>query len=320
MGAKKKPFIMKQKPMIQVLYALAPLCVAAVYFFGWRFLLVLAVVNAAGVLSEYLFTRRLGQPVTSAVFVTSFIYALSLPPTIPLWIAVVGIVFGVVFGKMVFGGFGRNVFNPAVSARAFIYISFGVPMTSGFTPAFQGFPGGFAQWGGALDAVTKATPMRLITEGEILPKLQLFLGNHAGSFGETSALLILAGGLFLLFKKTAAYQIVFGGLLGFVILQSAFFWGGITPMDPLAGLITGSVLFGIFFMATDPISASQTTSPGRWIYGFVIGALTSLIRTFSVWPEGFTFALLISNMFAPLTDHIIKDLQKSKKKKKAGAA
>lgn len=318
MVSKKKPLILKQKPMIQVLYALTPLCVAAVYFFGWRFLFVLAVVNAAGFLSEYFFTRRLGQPVSSAVFVTSFIYTLSLPPTIPLWIAVVGVAFGVVFGKMVFGGFGRNIFNPAVSGRAFIYVSFGVPMTSRFIPPMSGFPGGLAAWGGSLDAVTKATPLWRLSEGEILPKMGLFLGTHAGTFGETSALLILICGLFLVFKKTASYQIVFSGLLGFILFQSAFYWGGSAgAADPLAGLLSGSVLFGIFFMATDPISASQTTAGGRWIFGFLVGSLTSLIRTFSVWPEGLTFALLIANMFAPLLDHLMKELKKRKKRKEA---
>ena len=312
---KKRPLILRQKPMIQVLHALSPLCIAAVYFFGWRFLLVLAAVNAAGFLSEYFFTRRLGQPVSSAVFVTSFIYALSLPPTIPLWIAVVGIVFGVIFGKMVFGGFGRNIFNPAISGRAFVYVSFGVPMTSRFIPAMSGFPGGLATWGGSLDAVTKATPLWRLSEGEVLPKMQLFLGTHSGAFGETSALLILLCGLFLILRKTASYQVVLSGLLGFVLFQSVFYGGGFAgAADLLSGLLSGSLLFGLFFMATDPISASQTTNAGRWIFGFLVGSLTSLIRTFSVWPEGLTFALLIANMFAPLLDHLMK---KRKKRKEA---
>lgn len=306
--------------MIQVLYALSPLCVAAVYFFGWRFLLVLAAVNAAGFIGEYLFTRRLGQSVSSAVFVTSFIYTLSLPPTIPLWIAVVGVVFGVVFGKMVFGGFGRNIFNPAISGRAFIYVSFGVPLTSRFIPPMSGFPGGLAAWGGSLDAVTKATPLWRLSQGEVLPKMQLLLGTHAGAFGETSALLILLCGLFLILRKTASYQVVLSGLLGFVLLQGTFYWSGAAgAADPLSGLLSGSVLFGLFFMATDPISASQTTKAGRWVFGFLVGSLTSLIRTFSVWPEGLTFALLIANMFAPLLDHLMKELKKRKKRKEADA-
>ncbi|MFW5712512.1 MAG: RnfABCDGE type electron transport complex subunit D, partial [Spirochaetota bacterium] len=132
MSAKKNSFMQMQPPMIKVVYALVPLVVASIYYFGWRFLLVLALVNAVGILTEYLMARTYSMKVTSSVLVTNFLFALSLPPTIPLWIAVVGIVFGVVFGKMVFGGFGKNVFNPAISGRAFIYISFGVPLTGKF--------------------------------------------------------------------------------------------------------------------------------------------------------------------------------------------
>ena len=319
MSAATKKLLMKQKAMEQVVWALVPLCLAAVYFYGWKFLAVLAVVNAVGFLCEYLFTRKAGQPVSTAVFVTSFIFALSLPPTIPLWIAAVGVAFGIVFGKMVFGGFGRNVFNPAVSGRAFIYISFGVPMTSGFTPPVGGLAGGFAAWSPGVDAVTKATPLVKMAGGEAVSKLTLFLGNHAGSFGETSALLIILCGVYLLFKKTSSYQIVLSGLLGFVLLQGIFFLSGVAGApDPLAGLLSGSILFGIFFMATDPVSASQTTAGGRWVYGALIGMLTSLIRTFSVWPEGLTFALLIANMFAPLLDHVAKQI-KSAAKRRASA-
>ena len=127
---KKKSFIMKQKPMTQVLLALTPLVLASIYFYGWKAVAVLAIVNVAGFLAEYVFAVVYKTKVTQAVFVTNFLFALSLPPTIPLWIPVVGIVFGVVFGKMAFGGFGRNVFNPALAGRAFIYVSFGAQMTA----------------------------------------------------------------------------------------------------------------------------------------------------------------------------------------------
>ena len=117
MKSKKNSFMQMQPPMLNVVYALAPLVLAAIYYFGWRFLLVLALVNAVGILTEYLMARTYSMKVTSSILVTNFLFALSLPPTIPLWIAVVGIIFGVVFGKMVFGGFGKNVFNPAISGR-----------------------------------------------------------------------------------------------------------------------------------------------------------------------------------------------------------
>jgi len=318
MTAVKKKLLMKQKAMEQVVWALLPISLAAVYFYGWKFIAVLAVVNIVGFLCEYLFVRKAKQPVSTAVFVTSFIFALSLPPTIPLWIAAVGVAFGIVFGKMVFGGFGRNVFNPAISGRAFIYISFGVPLTSGFTPPVGGLAGGFAAWSTGVDALTKATPLVQMAGGTFVSPLTLFLGNHPGSFGETSALLIILCGLFILVKKAASYQIVISGLLGFLLLQGIVFLSGIQgAIDPLSGLLSGSILFGIFFMATDPVSASQTTAGGRWIYGALIGMLTSLIRTFSIWPEGFTFALLTANMFAPLLDHVMKSLKSSKKKRAA---
>ena len=177
---KKIPLINWQPPMVRVLYALIPLVLASVYFFGWRCLLVIGVVNAAGFLMEYLFVKNWKEPVTAAVFVSSTLLALSLPPSIPLWMAVVGIVFGIVFGKMVFGGFGKNVFNPALTGRAFLYVSFAIPMTGKWTEAAAGIPGGFARF--TTDAVTSATPMAAIKAGQAPPPmLSLLLGNTSGS-------------------------------------------------------------------------------------------------------------------------------------------
>jgi Na+-transporting NADH:ubiquinone oxidoreductase subunit B len=318
---KKQPLLMKQKPMFQVVYALLPLVGASVYLFGWRSLVVLLVVNLFGFLSEYAFARIYKQQVSSAVFVTNFLFALSLPPAIPLWIAAVGIVFGIVFGKMVFGGFGRNVFNPAISGRAFVYVSFGVPLTTGFAPPVGGFPGGLAAWSSAVDAVGKATPLLDLGGGGTVPILDLLLGTTAGSMGETCAVLILIGGAYLMYKKTANFRLSLGCVAGFVLLQGILWLAGTEgAADPLRGLLSGSILFGAMFMATDPVSASQTTNGGRWIYGLLIGALTSLIRTFSVWPEGLTFAILLANMFAPLLDHLLKERRKARQAKAEAAS
>jgi len=311
--------------MKRVLYALVPVAIASVYFFGWRALVVLAAVNAAGFLTELIFTRYTKTEVTSAVFVTCFLFALSLPPGIPIWIAVVGIVFGVLFGKMVFGGFGRNVFNPALVGRVFIYISFGLPLTGRWplplTPAAGALllpsgAGGFTRW--AADALSGATPLRLLRQGEPVNVLPLLWGNMAGSLGETSALLIVLGGLFIVWKKAANWRIVVSSLSGFVVLQVIFWLAGVrNAADPLTALLAGSVLMGMFFMATDPVSASQTQG-GRWIYGALVGALTVLIRTFSIWPEGVMFAILLGNTFAPIIDHLIR--QRAAKKKAAALA
>lgn len=306
---KKRPLVLKQKPMLLVVYALVPLVLLSVYFFGLRSLVILVVVNISGFIAEYVMASKAKQQVSSAVFVTGFIYALSLPPTIPLWIAAVGIVFGIVFGKMVFGGFGRNVFNPALSGRAFVYVSFGVPMTSRWgLPLWnpgQGLAGGFTSW--QADAITKATPLVKLSAGGEVDWQSLFLGNVSGALGETSALLILICGIFLLFRKVSSFRIVLGGFAGYLFFQSLFWLLKLGSFyDPFRAVISGSFLFGLFFCITDPISASQTTNPGRWIYGLFFGILCALIRTFSSWPEAVTFAVLLANMFAPLIDYLIK--------------
>jgi len=315
---KKKPLILKQKPMLQMVYVLIPVALASVYFFGWRALAVLALVNLVGFLTEYIFCRVTKMQVSSAVFVTNFLFALSLPPTIPYWIAVVGIVFGVLFGKMVFGGFGRNIFNPAISGRAFIYISFGVPLTSAWVEPFSGGAAGFTRW--AADATASATPLARLAEGADVPLLNLLFGNVSGSFGETSAVLIILCGLYLMIKKVASFRIVLGGFIGYGVFQVIFWLAGIPQAsDPLSGVLAGSFLFGTMFMATDPISASQTTDPGRWIFGIFYGIMCSLIRVFSNWPEAVTFAILLANMFAPLLDHLLKQ-RKARLKERAEAA
>ncbi len=316
--------IQKQQAMRSVLYALAPLCLAAVYLFGWRFIAVLAVVTAVALVSEYIMAKHYELRITESLFVSATLFALSLPPTIPLWIAAVGMAFGIVFGKMVFGGFGKNIFNPAITARAFVYISFGVPLTSKFVANYASFPGGFASWL-SVDAISAATP--LVAKDTSL--LNLFLGFNGGAFGETSALLIILGGLYIIYKKSANWKIVVASLLGFTALQSIFYFGGVQLVtehgselvaSPLTALFSGSFLFATFFMITDPVSAGQTTNLGRWIYGATFGILTVLIRSFSTWIEGVTFAILLVNMFAPMLDTVIKDAKAKKKAKKAGGA
>lgn len=306
--------------MRRVLVALAPVAAASVWFFGWRALAVLAAVNLAAFLTEFVFTRFTKAETTSAVFVTGTLLGLSLPPTIPIWIAVVGAVFGVFFGKMVYGGFGRNVFNPALVGRIFIYISFAVPMNARWAepiPAATGslaLPwgvGGFARW--ASDALTGATPLRALRHGEPVELLPLLWGNAAGSIGETSALLILLGGLYIVWRKAANWRIVVSEAAAFLALQGVFWLAGVRhAADPLTALLSGSVMLGMFFMATDPVSAAQTQG-GRWIYGALVGALTVLIRTFSIWPEGTMFAILLGNTFAPIVDWLVRERQRVRK-------
>ncbi len=304
--------IQKQQMMREVLKGLLPLALAAIYFFGWRFLAILSVVTATGVICEILMARRYELKITESLFVTAMLFSLSLPPGMPLWMASLGMAFGIVFGKMVFGGFGRNIFNPAITARAFVYVSFGVPMTAQFINPVGRFPGGLTHWITNADAVSNATP--LVTKGSEL--VSVFLGNVPGSFGETSALLILIGGIYIIYKKAANWKLTVSSIVAFLVFQTIFWMAGIKEsVDPLYALLSGSFLFAAFFMITDPVSSSQTTDIGRYIYGALFGVLTVLIRIFASWPEGVTFAILLANMFAPLIDYLLKEQKRRAKER-----
>ena len=309
MAAKK--VINWQLPMKRVLYALVPLMVASIYFFGWRALVMLIVCNGVAFLCEHAFCRGWKQPVSSAVFVSGTLFALSLPPTLPLPMAALGIAFGITFGKMVFGGFGKNVFNPALVGRAFIYVSFGNYMTGEWADPVGGILGGLAAYSG--DAVTGATPGMLLKIGESVPLWKLFVGSCSGTLGGTSALLAMAGGAWLIWKKAANYRIVYSAFAGYLVTQTVSWLAG-NGVDPLHGVLAGSIVIGFFFYATDPVSACMTNQ-GRWFYGGFIGVMTALIGTYSSWPAGTMFAILLANMFAPITDHVVRELDKRKKAK-----
>ena len=307
---KKIPLVKWQLPNQRVLYALAPAVVMSIWLFGWRSVVLLSAVTAAAYLTELVFVRSYyREPVTSAVFVTAFLFTLSLPPTVPVWIALVGIIFGVAIGKMAFGGFGRNIFNPALTGRAFIYISFGAYMTSSWIGPFAGFPGGFS--GFLSDATTAATPLA----GGNVPLSSLLLGTVSGSLGETSAVLLIAGGIYIIWKKAANYRIVAAGILGFLVFQTVLWGAGVRDaVDPLTAMTSGSFMLGIFYMATDPVSAPKTNRV-RWIYGALVGVLTVLIRNFSIWKEGVMFAILLGNMFNPILDYYMKQRKAGEGKK-----
>jgi len=314
--AAAKGLVQWQLPMKRVLHALVPICAAAVYFFGWRALALIAAANAAGFVTEYLFLRASGKQVSSAVFVTGTLFALSLPPTLPVWMAVVGAAFGVLFGKMVFGGFGRNVYNPALTGRAFIYAAFPVHMTAGWTGTVPGAAGGFAAWAPPIDVLTGATPQQIIAGGgggggggEHIPWHSLFLGDVAGSTGETCALLALAGGLYIMWRRHANWRIVVSCFAGYLGLQTVFWAAGIEGViSPLYAVVAGSFVIGSFFYATDPVSAPKQ-KPSLYIYGLTIGLLNVIIKTFSAWNGAMMFSILLANTFAPITDHAVKALK-----------
>ena len=305
-----------QKPMFRVVLATVPAMAAGVYFFGWRSLFLVALTVAVAMFCEWLFTRSRGEPITSAVFVTAVLYALSMPPRTPVLVMVVGIVVAIVFGKEVFGGYARNVFNPALVGRCFVYVCFPVAMTAEWLEPYSGFPAGLTAWVQGADAFTRATPLYLYKSGEgVAPLSGLFFGGVGGCIGETSAAFIILGGIYLLWTKTASWRITIPVLAGAALTSAAFHYGGAeTVPGPLFTLLSGGLLFGAVFMATDPISAAQTNE-GRYIYGFLVGVLIVVIRGFSNFPGGVMFAILLMNMFNPLIDHAVREFKKSRKSK-----
>jgi len=310
---------MKQMMMRKVVYSLLPIVVAGIYFFGWRVLTLLLVVSFFGCATEWVFVRKTTKKITEAVLVTNILFTLTLPPSTPYWIAVIGIIFGVLFGKMVFGGFGKNPFNPALVGRAFIYVNFPEFLTMKWTKPVEGILGGFTTYlGENIDAITQSTPMLIYrATGEELSLSQLFFGNIAGSIGETSAILIILAGIYLIYTKTAAKETIFSVLTGFMVMSGFFYLMGFEQvLNPIYGLLAGGILFGAVFMATDPISSPKTFE-GRIVYGLIIGAVTVIIRSFALFAGGMMFAILIGNTFAPIIDEAVNGIKASKKAKKA---
>ena len=309
-----RELFLKQALMNRVLYALAPLTLFSVYLYGWRSLAVALVSNLAAFVTEYLFIRKKkGGKVSMAVFVTGTLLALTLPPSIPLWMPALGAVVAIAFGKMVFGGFGTNIFNPAILGRTFIYVSFPQQMTVAWLKPWlpQDFPGGFAHWGVSEVMRTGATILgQLKSASPVAYSLKdTFLGFEAGSLGETSALLIILAGIFLLATKTAKWIPMLATLLSVGLFNLIFFPG----QNPLFLLCTGGALFGIVFMVTDPVSMPKG-NPALWIYGLLVGFLTVFIRRFSLFAEGFMFALLLGNAFMPIVEYGLKSLPAREKK------
>jgi len=301
--------LLKQPMMNKVLYSLIPIILFSIFLFGWRVFTVILVSNIAAFITEYLFVhKKKGGKVSMAVFVTATLLALTLPPTIPYWIAVVGVVFGVTFGKMVFGGFGMNVFNPAIVGRTFIYISFPQAMTVSWLKPFSSFPGGFGAYFNK-HLLTSATPMiNLRITGELISLKSLFFGNISGSMGETSALLIIIAAIYLLITKTARWEAVLSAISGLLVFGFIFNGG-----NPLYILFSGGAMFGSVFMITDPVSLPKEKI-SIWIYGVLVAFLTVVIRKYSLFIEGFMFALLLGNTFMPIIEYAVIKLKKQSAK------
>ena len=263
-----------------------------------------AVTFIVGGFWEVLFAMKRGHEVNEGFFVTSILFSLILPPTVPLWQVALGISFGVVVGKEVFGGTGKNFLNPALTGRAFLFFAYPAQMS------------GDAIWT-AVDGFSGATPLGLAAAGGIdailaqnLTWMDAFLGMIQGSVGETSTLAIMIGGAVLLIAKVAAWRIVagvFAGMVGMSVLLNLI-GSDTNPMFAMPfywHLVLGGFAFGMFFMATDPVSASMTNK-GKWYFGALIGVMVVLIRVVNpAFPEGMMLAILFGNLFAPLIDNFV---------------
>ncbi|MCK9259777.1 MAG: NADH:ubiquinone reductase (Na(+)-transporting) subunit B [Azoarcus sp.] len=268
------------------------------------FLPIYLVTFVVGGFWEVLFASVRRHEVNEGFFVTSVLFALICPPTVPLWQVALGISFGVVIGKEVFGGTGKNFLNPALTGRAFLYFAYPAQLS------------GDAVWT-AVDGYTGATPLSLGAAGGLeqivdggITWMDAFLGLIHGSVGETSTLAILIGGAVLLIMKIASWRIVAGVMAG-MIGMSLLFNGIGSATNPMFGLpwywhlVVGGFAFGMIFMATDPVSASMTNT-GKWIFGAFIGIMTVLIRVVNpAFPEGIMLAILFANLCAPLIDHFV---------------
>jgi Na+-transporting NADH:ubiquinone oxidoreductase subunit B len=304
-----KRFFQKQTIMRRVLLSLVPIYLLGLYLYGWRLLFLAALIFPVGIACEYILEKRKNKKISEAVLVTCSLYLLSLPAHTPWWIAIVGIIFGVVIGKEVYGGFGRNIFNPAISGRLFVYIAFPNPLQSGYLE-----PGRF---GIGVDAVSGATNLGILRDGGSIDWLMSFLGIRPGAMGESSILLILLAAAYLIVTRTASWRIILSTFLSAAVLTTILHYAGVAAaFFPLDAVLSGSIFFVCVFIATDPVSAPKK-SLSHWLYGLIIGSTSILIRTFSLFPEGTSFGVLLGNTFASLLDRMAGRLQSSQKEARA---
>ena len=304
--------------MVSVVGALVPACIWSVILFGWPAAQTLLLSVAACLGFEWLFVRLAKKPSTIAdgsALVTGVLLAMNLPPDVPFWLPIVGGLVAVGLAKQVFGGLGYNIFNPALVARAFLLISFPVQMTH-WTQARNLLARGVEGAVHAVDAVSAATPLGMMKEelratgylgdSQHLDAVGTFLGNMPGSAGEMSAFLLLVGAAYLLYKGYITWHTPFS-FVGTVAVFTGILWL-INPdvyASPLFHVLTGGLILGAFFMATDMVTGPLTPW-GRIVFGVGCGVITVVIRLWGGYPEGVSFAILIMNAFTPLIDRWVK--------------
>lgn len=294
-----------------VILALIPALGWGIYCFGNRALIVCLVSIATCLASEAWWLICWHRPVDlsdGSALLTGLLLGLSLPASVPVWLPLLAGLFAIILVKQIFGGLGYNIFNPALAARAFVTVSWPWLVTSGWLAPAVGTVSG-------LDRISGATPLLILknpgwfgpaqsvwhelNRGSVISRC--FFGYTGGSIGETSSLLLLLGGLFLLIIRVTDYRIVIGYLAAFTAGSKMLF----PNLNPLFNLFSGGLFLGVFFMATDWVT-SPVTSQGRWFFGLGAGALTIILRKWSSYPEGVSFAILIMNGLTPLIDRLVR--------------
>ncbi|TXG38704.1 NADH:ubiquinone reductase (Na(+)-transporting) subunit B [Seonamhaeicola maritimus] len=303
------------------------------FFVGfWKILPLVIISYGVGLGIEFLFAIIKGHEVEEGYLVTGMLVPLIVPVDIPLWMLAVAVAFGVVIGKEVFGGTGMNILNPALTIRAFLFFAYPTWMSGD-----KVWVHGAVERAGTPDAISGETILGSLAQNNEVTHsiMDMFYGFIPGSVGETSTLLILLGGLFLIFAKIGSWRIMLSSALGAIVMGLIFNWvvdaGVITESSKFYGLMSttwwhhlliGGFAFGTVFMATDPVTASQTNK-GKWIYGFLVGFISIMIRVFNpAYPEGVMLAILLMNVFAPTIDHYVVqgNVKKRMKRLKAKTA
>jgi len=305
--------------MMDVIIGLAPAMAAAGYYFRIHALILICTCVISSVATEWLCNVIRKKPNSLGDFsavVTGIILALSLPPKLPVWTAVVGSAFAVAIGKMVFGGLGANIFNPAMVGRTFLTVSFGVLMTSWTVPATMDAAMPAIAQENIVHVKTQATPLawsKLAIKNElgadIYSEAQFkatFTGEVGGCLGETSVIALLIGGIYLLIRRTINFHIPLAVLVSAFIFATIAYWkDSYSYVQPFFHLCSGGLLLCAFFIATDPVTAPLTRG-GMWIFGIGVGTITMLIRIVGEYPEGVMFSILLMNAVTPLIDRLCK--------------
>ena len=293
---------------------------------AWKVIPLLIVSYGVGLLIEFIFAVIKGHEVEEGYLVTGMLVPLIIPVDLPLWMLAVAVAFGVIIGKEVFGGTGMNILNPALTIRAFLFFAYPTWMSGD-----KVWVHGAVERAGTADAISGETILGSYAQSQdiVYSYADMFFGLIPGSIGETSKILIILGGLFLIFTKVGSWRIILSTLIGALVMGLVFNFvvdfGLINQTSKFYGLmsvpfwqhlIIGSILFGAVYMATDPVTASQTNK-GKWIYGFLIGFISIMIRVFNpAYPEGVFLAILLMNVFAPTIDHYVVQVNVKKRMKR----